>query len=191
MEQGSKDWLEWRQQGIGSSDAPVIMGVSPYKKLQRLWEEKLGLTKQRESTFIMRRGNRMEPVARAAYELETGMRMPPAVGFHSEFPFLRVSLDGFNEDANILLEIKYAGKKDHALAIDGKVPDKYWPQIQHQLLVTGALEAHYFSYNESKGSLVKVPPDFDYIKDLLARELHFWNVNIMTRLAPSEDQRWI
>ena len=42
MEQKSEEWLDWRKKGIGSSDAPIIMGVSPWKTPFELWEEKTG-----------------------------------------------------------------------------------------------------------------------------------------------------
>jgi len=30
LEQGTPQWLAWRRAGIGASEAPVIMGLSPW-----------------------------------------------------------------------------------------------------------------------------------------------------------------
>ena len=35
-----EEWLDIRQQGIGSSDAAVAVGLSPYKSALSLWLEK-------------------------------------------------------------------------------------------------------------------------------------------------------
>ena len=37
-----EDWLQVRQQGIGSSDAAAAVGLSPYKSPLQLWAEKTG-----------------------------------------------------------------------------------------------------------------------------------------------------
>ncbi len=37
-----EEWLTIRQQGIGSSDAAVAVGLSPYKSALWLWLEKTG-----------------------------------------------------------------------------------------------------------------------------------------------------
>ncbi len=37
-----EEWLQWRNRGIGSSDAPVAVGVSRYKAPLELWLEKTG-----------------------------------------------------------------------------------------------------------------------------------------------------
>ena len=31
LEQGTKEWLEWRRQGITATESSVILGLSPYK----------------------------------------------------------------------------------------------------------------------------------------------------------------
>ena len=39
--QQSEEWLEFRRSRIGASDAPIIMGVSPWKTHYKLWVEKI------------------------------------------------------------------------------------------------------------------------------------------------------
>ena len=40
--QRSAEWLALRQQGIGASDVPAVLGLSPYKSRLTLWLEKRG-----------------------------------------------------------------------------------------------------------------------------------------------------
>ncbi len=58
--QGSEDWHAFRENKIGGSMAPTIMGENPYSSPYRLWQEMTG----RKEVFIspaMRRGTEFEP----------------------------------------------------------------------------------------------------------------------------------
>jgi len=179
-----ENWHEWRKQGLGASDAPVIMGISPYKTRYQLWEEKTGLADHSAGNWATKRGNEMEPRARADYEMRNNIEMPVAFVEHKDYPFIRASLDGYNEHESIILEIKCPGKEDHQTAVDGKVPVKYWPQVQHQLLVTGANELHYYSFSDDRGVIVVVRADVDYCTKLVAELSSFWN--LVTAKTPPE-----
>jgi putative phage-type endonuclease len=61
------DWLEFRKGGIGSSDAPIIAGVSPYSTPYQLWEIKTRRKTEWIGNFATRRGHAVEPKARADY----------------------------------------------------------------------------------------------------------------------------
>lgn len=169
------EWLAWRRAGIGASDAPIVMGVSPWSTPYELWCDKTSTeTPVDSSSWATDRGNELEPMARADYELMHGLDMPVVLAVHADYPFLRASLDGYNAEHKIILEIKCPGAADHTNASDGKVPDKYFPQLQHQLLVTGADRVHYYSFDGRKAHLVEVLPDHSYIEGLLIKELAFW-----------------
>lgn len=194
MNQSSEAWHEWRLGGIGSSDAPVIMQASPYSTPYKLWEIKTGLKKDDEekNTFIMDRGNELEPIARARYELENEIDMPPECCQHRDFSFLRASMDGWNEKEKRGLEIKFLGDNDFKLAESGLLPPRYFDQVMHQFLVTGADRIDFYGYNvprdaenhKGKSVVVKVFPDFEYIKEKLwPAEILFWKM-VQDKIAP-------
>lgn len=180
MLQQSKEWLEWRKKGIGASDAPVVMKVSPWKTPYQLWEEKTGKVQEPPANEAMMRGNRLEPKARSTWELMSDCEMPACLAEHARYPFIRASLDGLNLKSSRILEIKCPNLKDHQLAIEGKVPEKYFPQLQHQLLVTNVERAIYYSYShndetgQGSGVAVEVLPDKEYQEMLLEKEIEFW-----------------
>lgn len=183
MEQNTDSWLEWRRKGIGASDAPIIMGVSPWKTPHQLWEEKMGLT-QSQGSYITEKGHAMEPKAKANFELEQDDDFPTMLAVNTNHNWLRASLDGFNKEKNEIVEIKFSGKEDYENAKKGEVPAKYWPQIQHQLLVTGAKVCHYYSFDGENGVSVPVKPDMDYIEyELFPKLLEFWGL-ITTKTPP-------
>lgn len=190
MEQNSSAWMEWRRQGIGASDAPIIMGVSPYTTRYGLWLEKSGLAPAREEpNFIQEKGHEAEKRARAAYEAQHGfVTMAPTLCVLESLPFIRASLDGW--DGKTVLEIKLASKDDHKGILEGRVPDRYWPQVQHQLMVTGAEEVHYWSwwgenFENMKGEKVVVRPDREYCLRLLREEVRFHEM-VLTGRPPAK-----
>lgn len=187
MEQNTAEWEKWRLKGLGSSDAPVVMGVSPWKTRYQLWLEKLGLASSYRSNWAIERGTTLEPKARACLELLTDLSFPPKVVSHPEYEFLRASLDGYNEEKKIVLEIKCPGKDDHKLAKKGVVPEKYIPQIQHQLMVAQAECGYYFSFDGEGGHIVEVGNDKEYQERLIRNEIAFWNL-IINKVPPQYDK---
>jgi hypothetical protein len=64
--------------------------------------------------------------------------------------------------------------------LDGRVPEKYYPQVLHQLLVTGAVAWHYVSQGDERSfhmakrlAIVLVVPRRDELQALLDLEIAF------------------
>lgn len=177
-------WLEWRKQGIGSSDVPAIMGVSPWKTAFQLWEEKISdvIGEDDSNSFIKRKGNEFEPRIRALYESTVNVSFTPALVQMEEYSFMRSSLDGRSPDGKVIIEIKLLGRKDWESTKNGKIPEKYWPQVQEQLLVSAADECRFLGYlDDDKGmmllenlAVVTVKPDEKYQGEMLLRCIDFW-----------------
>jgi putative phage-type endonuclease len=174
--QQTDEWLALRRTKIGASDAPVVMGVSPWATPYSLWCEKLGLSEGRPATEAMKRGIIGEEEARLCFIVQTGIPVSPKVVFHPIHEFMMASLDGINEIQHVIVEIKRPGQADHDIAISGRVPDKYYPQIQHQLDCTGYDMAYYFSYrSDDDNVLIKVNRDEKYISKMREKELEFYS----------------
>lgn len=180
VKQNTVQWKEWRDRGLGASDAPIVMGDSPWTTRFELWAYKTGLMARPEANEYqkraMQRGHDLEPTVRKWYEKLIGKKFPATSFEHNEFSFLRASLDGYNEELNINLEIKCPGKVDHGLAMAGKVPKKYYAQLQMQMLVSGAPNTAYVSW-DGEESFVRlgVSADEQYQAKLLAAMLDMWN----------------
>ena len=174
---------EWRREGIGASDAPVIMGASPWRTPFELWEEKaLGIDRDFDNPS-MRRGRALEPIARDEFNRMMRCRVAPDWVQHPENSWMRASLDGIDKERKIMVEIKCPNKDDHLRAITKKIPDKYVAQCQHQLAVTGLDGMYYFSFDGSKGVIVDVARDQQYIDDMLRQEGDFWG-KVISMTAP-------
>ena len=142
--QGTDEWLHYRTSKITATDACVIMGASKWKTKLELYNEKINENTNVFMNDRMKRGTDLEPMARELFCIQNGIEVSPRV-ITKEWAM--ASLDGMSECGNYIVEIKCPGEKDHDLALSGKVPDHYYPQIQHQLYVTGLDWAFYYSFD--------------------------------------------
>lgn len=187
MEQGSKEWLAHRRNFIGASDAPIVMGISPWRTPYQLWQDKLGLAREQKENRAMAYGKQMEEVARRKYEEYTGNLLSidaeDTLVYHPEKKFMMASLDGITFDKKLAVEIKNVCSEDHLTAKSGKIPEKYYPQVQHQIACLGFNVIHYFSYREGDFALVEVERDESYIDTLYREEERFWD-HVLSLEAP-------
>jgi putative phage-type endonuclease len=175
LQQNTPEWHCWRRQGIGASDAPVIMGETPFKTPRTLWSIKTGRAQEEPAGLAARRGRELERFARRAYERRTGIQVEPLCLVHQEFEWMRASLDGLSFDGATLVEIKCPlSLRDRVSAEQGRIPSQYHAQLQHQLEVSGAERAHYWSFHGSAGTLIEIRPDREYAKRLIDAEATFW-----------------
>lgn len=192
LKQNSSKWLEWRTKGIGASDAPIILGVSPWKTPYKLWLEKMTGQSDFKGNEATERGHALEDVARQCAEKQLDTLFFPQCLEHEKFDWMRASLDGINLDKKIL-EIKCPFRpenpnSDHQLAKQGKIPEKYWPQLQHQLEVAKANEGWYFSFDGVDGVSIPFNRDDKYIADLLEKERIFWEC-VQMRTPPKMTEK--
>ena len=146
IEHNSPEWLAFRRTGIGGSDAAAILGKSHFKSNVEVWEEKRGL---REPDDIsdkeqVKYGKAAEDLLlqmfaldNPEYEVTTNKKIVYRRGF------MFASLDGeLVERATGDLGI-YEGKtaeihkKIELEKWNKRVPDYYYIQVLHYLIVTG------------------------------------------------------
>lgn len=188
-------WLKARTYGIGGSDASAILGMNPYKTNIDLFEEKTGrrIPEDISDKPYVRYGTEAEPHIRALFSLDYPDYQ---VEYHENrilrsirYPFLQASLDGELTDpdgrrgileiktTNILQSMQREKWKD-------RIPDNYYIQVLHYLLVTGyqfvVLRAHLVSdWGSDKRTSIRhyfierseVEEDLDM---LLTEEIKFW-----------------
>lgn len=173
--QSSQEWLDWRHEHIGSSDAPPILGLSPYKTRSELWKEKQGLSQGQIKTYAMQRGNDLEPMIRQKMSAYLDCQCVTKVLVNKDRPWQAASVDGIDINRELVIEIKCANEQDHLMACNDIVPEKYYPQLQHILAVTGFNYIWYCSYS-SKGDLYFfcVERNESFIENLITQEKEFW-----------------
>lgn len=159
--QGSPEWHEWRTKFLMASDAPAMMGVSPYKSRNELLQEKKFGISREVNSFTQKRfddGHRFEALARPYAEKFLGEELYPICGSNGIYG---ASLDGMTLAMAINWEHKSMNDGIRAAATADDLPMVYHIQIAQQFLVSGA-ERTLFSatrFNE---------------KDELVEEKHLW-----------------
>jgi putative phage-type endonuclease len=197
LNQNTPDWHAWRSRGLGASEAPIIMGDSPWNTPFQLWLEKTGQMKREEpngfAAAAMQRGVRMEPEARAWYEQNQAVLMQPLSAEHDVHSYIRASLDGANTAIKVGIEIKCPGKLGHEKTKASKeLPSHYKAQVQQQLMVTGFDRIDFVSYDGQDNVIIPVYPDIPYQAVLYSKLAKFWEC-VEFQISPEilERDNWI
>ena len=159
LTQGSPEWLEYRLTMRNASETAAVLGASPWMSPYQLWLIKTGRSVTK-ATAAMQHGTDMEPIARTAYEAQTGAVMQPLVVQDGPYS---ASLDGMDLDGQLILEVKcpYKGQASALWndAVVGQVPEHYRLQVVHQLMVSGAALAHLWVFDGTQGLLLPIERD--------------------------------
>jgi putative phage-type endonuclease len=148
VKHGSQEWLKFRINGIGGSDASAILGANPYKSNVELWEEKTGLKPPKPVTCkeAVDYGKKAEKHLRSLFALDfkdySVIEKKDTVFVENGFMF--ASLDGLLEEKATgrrgILEIKTADifQAMHKERWNEKIPQNYYIQVLHYMAVMKA-----------------------------------------------------
>ena len=189
LQQGSADWLRWRHDGIGASDAAALMGQNPWRSAGALFAEKVAplrygaQRRQRPLPAVadlfgaapVREDNGLEAQARRLYRAAHGSDVAPICLVSVDRPWQRASLDGGDLPNRRLLEIKCGGATYAAVARSGQVPGHYIGQLQQTLAVTGFDSIDFWVWLPGRAPLlITERRDEVFIAELNARGAAFW-----------------
>ncbi len=197
IETQRKNWLEQRKKGIGASDAAAILGCNPYKTNVALWEEKTGLRQAEDISEkpYVKYGTEAEQYLRELFRLdfpqyEVTYDQYARIANLKKYPFLFATLDGVLLEKETgrkgVLEIKTTEilNSTQLFKWKNRIPDNYYIQVLHQLLVTGydfvIVKAQIkFSFNgvrlETRHYTIERKEVLQDMKFLLQKEIAFWN----------------
>jgi len=175
-----EDWLEYRKQGIGGSDASVVCGINRYKSPVELWMEKTGQLPHQEAGEAAYWGTQLEPFVRAESTKRTGIEVSRRNELlqSEEHPFMLANLDGICEVPDVgpcIFEAKTASAYKVGEWEDA-IPDEYALQLAHYMAVTGYAGAYIavlIGGNTFKWKFIE--RDEELISMLIQLETDFWN----------------
>jgi putative phage-type endonuclease len=151
--QGTPEWHAYRSSHFNASDAPAMLGVSPYKTRDQLLREKAtGITPDVDAATQRRfaDGHRYEALARPIAERLVGEDLFPCVGEDGKYS---ASFDGLTILGNVAFEHKSLNDKLRAVFAEidtmapeyregpsaaDLLPELYLVQMEHQCMVSGA-----------------------------------------------------
>lgn len=201
------EWLEARKKGITGTDASAILGLNPYMTNQECFDLKMGYKQPEDISKkdCVVYGQKSETPLRELFKLDFPQYQVKYKKYdlriNKEHQFLIGSIDGELIDKTTgqhgILEIKTTEilKSMQYEKWNDKVPDNYFCQVLHYLLVTGfdfaILKAQFKSlWNKDLRISVKhyefrrsnLLNDLNLLKE---KEVYFWNENILKNKRPA------
>ncbi len=186
-----------RREGIYSTDSPAILGLSRWHSPLSVWLSKVQDTEPEGAMSLQAfLGHQLEDALGQLYN----ERFPEAelIRFTDKDeiiyapdgrPILRTHLDFMRSDEPhpVVVECKTRGRRSDEWGEDGsaKVPVDIWVQTQHEMMVTKAIRADVpvlfglYTFN-----VFHVPRDDEFIEQLQARLLKWWDDYVVANVQP-------
>lgn len=171
LKQGTPEWVAHRQTALNASDAPVMLGISPYRTRTALLHERAtGIVDAEIDPAVMRifaEGHRTEALARPLAEKIIGEELYPMVGTDGR---LSASFDGLTLLEDVAFEHKMLNDDLRAVFADietvapeyreaqaGRLlPDHYRAQMEQQCMVSGCERILFMASNWGEdGTLIE------------------------------------
>ncbi len=194
-----EEWLEYRRQGIGGSDAAAVLGVSPFRTARDLYYDKLKIVtyEDPEDNWVQKKmGHLLEDLVAEIFHVRTGFEIYQVkkMFYHPHHPFMLADVDYFITLPNgetAILEIKTTNYNatDHWWR-DGEeaVPVNYEIQGRHYMAVMNVNHVYFcclYGNSEQETIIRHIERDLDYEAELIMLEDNFWNGHIQRRIPPS------
>jgi len=183
------EWLKQRRNGIGASEASIIVGMSRWGSPLQLYMKKNGELDENQENEYMEWGNRLEHSIIQKFCEKNSKKVEQRksqyeIKWSDEVPYLFCTVDGWIPKENAGVEAKTCNQYKSKEWEDG-IPDEYAIQCQHSMFVTGA-DYWYLAvliggncYKDFK--LVR---DDEFISKMLVQHENFWNEHVLKGVPP-------
>jgi putative phage-type endonuclease len=179
-----------RRNHLGSSDAPAIIGVDPWRSAADVYWSKLTDSDDAPNA-AMQIGNRMEPVLLDLAEERYGPLIRNVTVSQPDLPNLQANLDALCAGTSII-EAKYVGPRgcdNWGQPETDEVPDHVAIQVQFQMACARLPKVHIpaaiVTPNGLEFRFYHVKRDDDLIGDLVTACLAFWKRHIVPKIPPT------
>ena len=193
-----EEWLGYRAEGIGASEAGTVLGVNPYSNARALWEIKTGRAKRPDLSGnpAVQFGIAAEEHIRALWALQH----PDWKVEHHPYRMygrgcMYCTLDGELTDPDGrrgILEIKTA--TPHVWSEwDGRIPQGYYVQLLHQLYCCPRAEFAILVGYLMGGDRVSIP-EYKFYRDVYSEDIQtvaeavtrFWGAYVLPGIEPPD-----
>lgn len=185
-----EEWLRYRKQGIGGSDAGAICGLNPYCSVMQVYYDKTTEDIEDNDNEAMRQGREMEEYIAKRFTEKTGkkVRRANAMFYDENNLFMLADIDRMVVGENAGLECKTASPFMAEYWSGDKIPLSYQMQCFHYMSVCNA-DAWYVAVliygREFK--VYKLERDEEIIANLIQLEKNFWENNVLKGILPNPD----
>lgn len=186
----TENWLKYRKQGIGGSDAGAVCGLNPYRSAMAVYLDKTTDEIEMIDNEAMRQGREFEDYVARRFMEESGkkVRRANAMFCHEKYSFMLADVDRLIVGENAGLECKTASPFMADKWKDGQIPVSYQLQCYHYMAVMG-MESWYIAVliygREFK--FYKIERDEELINNLIEIEQDFWENHVEKGIMPNPD----
>lgn len=184
-----EQWLEFRKSSIGGSDSGGVIGASPWSSAITVYADKVGLSKPKEETEAMRLGTDLEPYVAQRFMEDTGKKVRNDFFMYAddEYDFITANVDRRVIGENAGLECKtMKWVPDDCNLEAGEVPDHYYSQCQHYMMVMGFdrmyLDIYVF---QEKNYIFTIDRNDTFIEQMREEEISFWKNHVLKKEPPA------
>ena len=186
-----EDWLRYRKQGIGGSDAGAICGVNPYASAAAVYADKTNPDVELQDNEAMRQGRDLEDYVAQRFTEATGLKVRRSNKMyqHDDYPFMIADIDRTIVGVNAGLECKTASafSYDKWKQIE-TVPEHYIIQCCHYMAVMDWDYMYLACVILGKDFLYyRIERDEEMIRHLISIEKSFWEEYVMKKQLPPPD----
>ena len=185
-----EEWLTYRRQGIGGSEAAVIVRLNRFGSPLRLWADKHGIGTEVEETEVMRQGTDFEEYVARRWSEATGkkVRRRNFMFRNSDFPFAIADVDREVIGENAGLECKATSLFNKSDFESGEIPPTYYVQRQHYMAVMGYERMYLAVLVLSKAFYhFVIERDENEISALMEQEKNWWAEYVEGDSVPDPD----
>ena len=196
------EFQQERQSGIGSSDMPAILGISPFRSAVDVYLEKIGERPASPVSPAMRVGLKLEPVIASEYEELTDNTLNRKETFfrHPDHDWFITHPDRFvlggKEEFTRLVELKSVGPyMAYQWGEEGtdEVPEYYIAELQHRLhIIHEKFGIEYadiaaFFRGPAETKIYTVKYDLELGQLMLDKAMKFWFDHVLKKQPPAMD----
>lgn len=198
----TKEQLEQRLSGIGSSDIGAVVGLNPYRGPHDVWAEKLGISEPFEGNAATEFGRLLEPVLLKWWQEQNpewkcvpnadkdGNQVTTA---HPDAPWMLCTEDArafHHHKMPILVEAKTANwRVADRWGEEGTddVPEEYLCQVAWQMAVLDIDVADIVALIDGEFRIYRILRRMDFERALIAKARAFWFDHVVAKVAPPID----
>jgi len=177
LQQGSPEWQAHRRTTRNASDAPAMMGVSPYvTRAELVRQYATGVQREIDDVTQKRfdKGHEVEPLLRAMAEAEIGEDLYPVTGV-SDDRYLGASFDGVTLGEDIIFEAKQHNAEKRKQMADGIIPPvDYWQVVQQFEVCKDARRCLYLCGDGTEAGTSRLWIDREQVEDDIPHLLAGW-----------------
>lgn len=194
-----KEWLAYRKQGLGGSDAGAVCGANPYVSPMQVFTDKTSSDISEYDNEAMRQGRDMEAYVARRFMEATGKKVRKAnVMFQDEeCPFMIADVDRLVVGERAGLECKTVNLYSAEKWKDQQIPAHYLMQCYHYMAVLN-LDCFYIAALILGKEFLyhRIDRNEEAIQSLREVERNFWEQHVLTGIPPAPDgseaaEEWI